>query len=159
MNLRDYMKKDPLRICTIGIMVIALLIIFLITTYAFGLNILPRLIPNIPKPRPFKLYSESFLNYYRIVYLLLFPICSVGIILLSFKRVLAQEYSCGIKPEFYLISYSLIMVGLGLGILGNEIPYRPDLSDLLLTILLIFTILSIGTLIIGAVYKYLIEKK
>ncbi|MGD2247964.1 MAG: hypothetical protein PVF58_06125 [Candidatus Methanofastidiosia archaeon] len=46
MNLREYMKKDPLRICTIEIMVIALLIIFLITSYAFELNILPRLIPD-----------------------------------------------------------------------------------------------------------------
>ncbi|MGD2250632.1 MAG: hypothetical protein PVF58_19730 [Candidatus Methanofastidiosia archaeon] len=153
------MKKDPLRICTIAIMVIALIIIFLITSYAFGLNILPRLIPNIPKPRPFKLYSESFLNYYRIVYLLLFPLCSVGTILLSFKRVLAQEYSCGIKPEFYLITFSLIMVGFGLQVLGSEIPYRPDLTDLLSTISLVFAILGIGTLIIGAVYKYLVEKK
>ncbi|KYK36560.1 MAG: hypothetical protein AYK18_02380 [Theionarchaea archaeon DG-70] len=160
MNLRgDYMKKNPLRICALTSLVITLVVIFLVSSYAFGISILSRLIPGIPEPRPVIFSSYFPIIFSEVISPLIYLLGSVGILLYMLKHLLAQKCPWGVKPEFILIGYSFIITGLGLQYLGDKILYKENLTDSLYSISLIFAVLGFGSLAIGIAHKYLVEKK
>jgi hypothetical protein len=154
----DSMKRNPLKICALASLVITLATVLLVSSYAFGIGILSRLIPGIPEPRPVIFSSHLSIIYTEIITPLVYLLGSVGILLLMSRHVLTQKYSWGIKPEFTLIGYSFIITGFELQYLGDKILYRENLTDSLYSISLVFAIFGLGSLAIGIAYKYLGEK-
>jgi hypothetical protein len=153
------MKRNPLSVCAVISVVITLVIVFLVTSYALGIGILPRLIPGIPEPRPIVISSYFQIIFSEIITPLAYLVCSVGILLYMLNHVRAQKYSWGVKPEFILLAYSSIITGLGLQYLGDKILYKENLTDSLYSVSLIFAIVGLGFLVIGVAYKYFVEKK
>jgi len=149
-------KKEPLLFFSLSILFITLLIIILVFLYALGINIISKIIPNIPEPNPIHFNHNLYLSFFsEIIIPLVFFIGSLGIIMLiSLKILVKRETFYGIKSEFTSISYSMILIALSFQILGDKIPYTTT-TDLLYFIALIFIFFSFGCLIMGILYKYI----
>ena len=149
-------KKEPLLFFSLLILFITLLIIILVFLYALGVNIISKIIPNIPEPNPVHFNHNLYLSFFsEIIIPLVFFIGSLGIIMLvSLKILVKRETFYGIKSEFISISYSMILIALSFQILGDKIPHTTT-TDLLYFIALIFILFSFGGLIVGILYKYI----
>jgi hypothetical protein len=137
---------------------IVILIVFLVFSYASGMNILPKIVAGIPGPHPTDLdldYHEGFFFLAEAITPLIFLIGATCIILLSLRQVLKRREFSGIGAEFILITNSLIMIALSLQILGDRIPNKETTIDLLYSVALVFVLLALGSLITGFSYKYL----
>jgi hypothetical protein len=148
------MKKEPLRFCSFAVMVIALLIVFFVFFYAYGMNILSRSISGTPESHPVDFdYHTTYLFLSRVITPWVFLVGATCIILLSLRHVLRRQEFLGMKAEFILIANSLMMIALSLQILGDKIPNK-ETTDLLYSIALFLVLLALGSLITGFLYKY-----
>lgn len=159
MNLRlEYglIRRKPLLFLSLIIMIIALLVVFSVFCYTFGIDVLSRIIPGIPRSLPIDSYlNGSFPFLGGATTPLVFLIGAICIILFSLRHVLKGSEFAGIKAEFVLVTNSLIMIALSLQILGDRIPSMETTTDLLYSVALVFVLLALGTLIIGFLYKYM----
>ena len=161
MNLkleRGSIKKEPLYCCSLAVMVIALIIVFLVFFYVIGINILSRIIQGIPDSHPINFdFHGSFFFLSEVIMLMAFPIGATCIILLSLRHVLRRREFLGIKAELILFANSLMMIALSLQILGDKIPNK-EATDLLYSIALVLVLLALGSLATGVLYKYVMSR-
>lgn len=152
------MKKSPLKTCSLTIMVIAFVVILLVSSYALGIDILSRIFTWLPEPDPVS-YTVPLLIFSEVITPLFFLLGSTAIILLSLRHVLAQKRFYGVKSEFILIANSLIMIGLGLQVLADNIPYKNPVQNVLYSNSVILAVLAVISLVAGIMYKYLVDSK
>jgi hypothetical protein len=159
MNLRlEYgsIRRKSLLFFSLVVMIVALLVVFSVFCYMFGIDILSRIIPGIPRSHPIDFhFNGSFPFLGEATTPLVFLIGAICIIVLSLRHVLKGLEFAGIRAEFILIANSMIMIGLSLQILGDRIPNKETTTDLLYSVALVFVLLALGSLIIGFSYKYL----
>ena len=159
MNLRQVlMRRTPLELCALSIMVLSLIVVALSFTYIFGIDILSRIIPDVPKPNPISLHSSL-----SIIFDVILPIFMLFAILyilsLPLRYVLARKRYQGYRSEFALIAYSLLMIVFALQYLESYVSYAGSFKSSLIPFSLVPLFLTAVTAVIAVVYRYFIDEK
>ena len=154
------MKKTPLGMCALTMMIMALVVIALSFSYIFGINILPRIIPGVPEAPHL---SSAYHVYPRLLISdLILPLFYffglLFLILKSFKDLRAQKHWYGLRPEFGLLGFSLIGTAFSLFILSDYMQPAGSINEYLISISTALCIVTIGVLIGSFLYKYFIDK-
>lgn len=147
------MKKTPLRISALSLMMIALGVIALSLSYILGVNILPRIIPGVPEAPQLSTYSYSDSLVSHLILPLLYFSGLLFLLLKSFRDMIAQKQWHGLRSEFALLEFSLIGAAFSLFILSDYMQPAGSINEHLISVSMFLCILAIGTLVGSFLYK------
>ncbi len=159
MNLKHVLtRRTPLELFALSIMAISLIVVALSFSYVFGIDILSRIIPSVPKSNPISLHP-NFLIIVDIILPIFSLFCVLYILSLPLKYVLARKRYQGYRSEFILVAYSLLMICFALQYLESYVSYAGSFKSFLLPFSLVPLLFAAVTTIIAVIYKYFIDEK
>ena len=146
----DTVRRTPLEICSLAVMVMALTVMVLLCVHILGLGILSWIIPGIPPPQPH--FYSSFISLFALF-------CFPYLILRSLKNVLARKCEDGYRPELVLIFNSLLSAAFVLLISEDYIQSSGAINNYFITIAIVLALLAWVFIIIALVCKFFIDKE
>jgi hypothetical protein len=150
---RTFLKKSAY-----SFMIITFVLLGLIYSYVFGIDLLSKIFPSIPKP-----LSPSSSNELIIFFDIILPIlCLVGsicFIYLSLRDVIADKHHYNIRSEFVLIANCLLIIGLNIQYLADNIQPAGKMNETLYSMSLFLVLFIAATLIVAILDRYIREKR
>lgn len=138
--------------------ILTLVILGLIYSYVFGIDLISKIIPSIPKPHPLS-SGSGYLFFFDITTSVFCLAGSICFIYLSLRDVIADKHHYNIRSEFVLIANCLVIIGLNVQYLADNIQPAGNLNKTLYSMSLLVILLIAAVLIVAIIDKYTREKK